>query len=280
MKNQEFDVQEYTFQSFSAKVTDPSAKNYEFRDLREQIQEDFEAKEEIIRVERQNSINSGFDISPIVRQHRGIKKQEEDEIERRIQEEVQKRVAKIQDEAYRLGHEEGIEQGRIDILEQTRAAADEKIFLLTEMIHETLGTQAEILKNQKIEVYKLIRNLTKWIVLRELKEDGKYIERLLEKLILETQTKANLLIQVNQKYFEEMPEVLEIVQTRLGTLSNVRIESDYDIKGAGIIIQSENGIINATLSEQLKSLDKLFDGVGVEVNPEDNKIVDSDDSND
>lgn len=274
MKNQDFDVQEYSFQSFSSKVSDPSAKNYEFRDLREQIQEDFEEKEKIIKVERENSIRSGFDISPIVRQHRGIKKQEEDEVERRIQEEVEKRVAKIQDEAFRQGHEEGVEQGRIDIHEQTKAQADDKLLMLTEMINQTLMTQSEILKNQKLEVYKLIRNLSKWIVLRELKDDGKYIERLIEKLIIEIQTKANLLIQVDQKYFEEMPEILERVQKKLGTLTNVRIESDYDIQGTGVVIQSENGIINATLFEQLKSLDKLFEGVGVETPAAENKIGD------
>lgn len=275
MKNQEFEVTEYSFRSFSATVEDASAKNYEFRDLRETIKEDFSKKERIIKLEREDSIRSGFDISPIVRQHRGMKKQEEDEIERRIEEEVSKRVSKIQDEAYRAGHEEGVEQGRIEILEHTQAQAEEKLFLLNEMISQTLSTQSDILKDQKMELYKLIKNLTKWITLRELKEDGKYIERLLEKLIIETQAKANLLIQVDQKYFEEMPEILETVQKKLGTLTNVRIEADYDIQGTGIVIQSENGIINATLFEQFKSLDKLFDSVGVESDINENKIATS-----
>ena len=118
-----------------------------------------------------------------------------------------------------------------------------------------------IITNQKKEIYLLLRNLSKWIILKELNDDGKYIERLLEKLLLEIQARQNLLIQVNANDFAQMPEVLAHVQTRLGELKNVRIEIDSAILTSGIIIESDNGIINATMEEQFKSLDKLFEDV-------------------
>ncbi len=124
-----------------------------------------------------------------------------------------------------------------------------------------MRTQEEILSNQKEEMYHLLKNLAKWIVLRELNNDGKYIERLLEKLLLEMQVRNNLLIQVNAAEFSQMPEVLEYIQGRLGEMKNVRVEIDSSVKTKGIVIESENGIINATLEEQFKSLDKLFEDV-------------------
>jgi flagellar assembly protein FliH len=129
------------------------------------------------------------------------------------------------------------------------------------MVTAVLHTHDEILSKQKTEMYQLLRNLSKWIVLRELQEDGKYIERLLEKLLVEMQVRSNLLIQVNTDDFASMPEVLEHVQGRLGEMKNVRIEIDSSVKSRGIIIESENGIINATMEEQFKSLDKLFEDV-------------------
>ena len=62
-----------------------------------------------------------------------------------------------------------------------------------------------------------------------------------------------------------MPVVLETVQKKLGELSNVRLEIDYDIKGPGIILASDNGIINATLTEQLNNLDKLFETIDLPI---------------
>ena len=69
---------------------------------------------------------------------------------------------------------------------------------------------------------------------------------------------------MNSSDFKEMPEVLAHVQSRLGELKNVRVEIDSAILTSGIVIESDNGIINATLEEQFKSLDKLFEDVLLE----------------
>ena len=60
-----------------------------------------------------------------------------------------------------------------------------------------------------------------------------------------------------------MPEVLEKVQEKIGELNNVRTVINYDLGVNGIRVESENGIILADLKEQFKVFDKLFEGVGV-----------------
>ena len=105
------------------------------------------------------------------------------------------------------------------------------------------------------------------MTLKELSSDEEYIERLLERLIQEIETKDNLLIQVNKTKFDAMPEVLERVEERIGALKNVRVEIDYDIENEnGIIIESANGIINGSMEQQLRSLDKLFTSIGLDEN--------------
>ncbi len=277
-KDIEFDVQEYEFQSFNQVVDDGSVKLFEFNELDLDSPQVVEKHQNTIKLERNQSELSGFDISPIVRQHRGIKKQEDVEREESVENEVRKRVAKMEEAAFKKGYDEGIQKGREEIYEQTRAATEEKMIILNDMINDVLSTKQEILKNQKSQLYTLVRNLTKWIVLRELKDDGKYIERLLEKLVLEAGVKSNLLIQVDQKHFEMMPEVLETVQKNLGKLSNVRVESDFDIQGSGIVLETSNGIINGSMLEQFKSLDKIFESVGLESKEEDNKVITDDES--
>lgn len=277
MKDIEYNVSEYEFQSFTNSLDTGEVKEFSFEDLEGKSINEIERHQETIKLERRESADNGFDISPIVRQHRGMEEQEAVERENRILDEVNKRVAKIEEEAFKKGYEEGIEKGREDVYEQTRASTDEKIIALSEMISETLSTKEEILKSQKSQLYTLVKNLTKWVILRELKDDGVYLERLLEKLIIEAQTKSNLLIQVDQKYFEQMPEVLETVQKKLGEFSNVRVETDFDIQGLGIVVESENGIINGSLQEQLNSLDKIFESVGLPSDG-DNQVDDSNES--
>lgn len=261
-----FEVQEYSFQSFQqAPENAHEVRDFEFKPLvtGQQLVRDPEFQK-VIKIERTHAKESQFKVNPIVEKHRGFKDQEDHEYEMRVRDEVEKRVQKIQEEAFRAGFEQGVEEGREEVYNQTRHEVEEKLQDFTAMISDVLQTHENILHNQKKDIYRLIKNLTKWITLKELDNDGKYLERLMEKLLLEIQTRSNLLIQVNMNDFQKMPEVLEVVQARLGEIKNVRIEIDPAIETRGLIVESDNGIINATLEEQFKGLDKLFEQVLVE----------------
>lgn len=266
MVKQYSNVEEYTFTNFSDANTEADKVTlFEFKPLLnskiEHAKNDFQ---KTIKEERTHAKASQFKINPLVEKHRGLKDQEEQEYQDAVEKEVARRVSEIQDEAFKAGFDEGVNQGREEIFNEMRSVVDQKLDNFSQMITEVLKTQDDILSEQKKEIYTLLRNLTKWIVIRELKEDGKYIERLLEKLLLEIQARNNLLIQVNPNDFGQMTEVLEHVQSRLGELKNVRVEIDSAIVTSGIIVESDNGIINATMEEQFKSLDKLFEDVLIE----------------
>ena len=140
-------------------------------------------------------------------------------------------------------------------------SADEKLQSITEMIEVILATQKEVVVKQKDEVYRLLKNLTKWIVLKEISADKDYTKNLLEKLFQEIESRNKMLIQVSAVDFESMPEILNYIQEKFGKLTNVRVEIDPEITSHGIILETENGILNATIEEQFKSLDKLFESV-------------------
>lgn len=217
----------------------------------------------VIKSESKHAKGSQFRISPIVKKHRGIAEQEREDQERKVKDLVDKKFSLVEEEAFKQGYSKGLDKGREEIYQQLRNEVDEKVNILMEMINEVLAHKIELLQNQRLEVYDLIKNLTKWITLKELEVDENYLERLLNRLIQEVETRDNLLIQVNKNNFDSMPQVLERVQERLGELKNVRVEVDYDIAEQGIVVESENGIINASIEQQFKSLDKLFENVGV-----------------
>ncbi len=258
-----FDVQEYAFQAFNKPTAEENTvRDFEFKPLissKDLVRSPEFQK--IIKLERTQAKDSQFKVNPIVEKHRGMRDQEDYEYEMRVKEEVEKRVLKIQEEAFKAGFEQGVEEGREEVYNQTRREVEEKLEDFTSMISHVLQTHETILLNQKTDIYRLVRNLTKWVTLKELENDGKYLERLFERLLTEIQSRSNLLVLVNQNDFAQMPEVLEFVQARLGEIKNVRVEIDPAIETRGMIVESENGIINATMEEQFKSLDKLFEQV-------------------
>ncbi|AYF45568.1 MULTISPECIES: FliH/SctL family protein [Halobacteriovorax] len=267
------EVKDYQFQSFSQKPMNSEVEDFEFQDFEGMSVREIEEKQKVIRVERQQARETGFDLNPIVHEARGIRAQEDSDFEQAVREEVEKRIQQVKEEAYREGLELGKEEGRKEVREELSASAEEKILLLNDMVSEVLSSRIKLLSAQKMQTYNLLRTIAKWVVLKELKDDGEYIVRLLEKLIVEAQTRDNLLIRVNEKHFEQMPEVLEVVQEKVGELKNARVEIDFDIEAPGIIVESSNGIVNGSLKTQLESLDKLFEAVGLA-----SEEVDSDES--
>ncbi|MBF0208124.1 MAG: hypothetical protein HQK53_14695 [Oligoflexia bacterium] len=85
--------------------------------------------------------------------------------------------------------------------------------------------------------------------------------RLLERLIVELGTTDTLLIKVNKHNFEKMPEVLQVVQKKLGELKNVRTEISEQIEGPGFIVEAASAIIDGSLENQINAIDKLFEVV-------------------
>jgi len=251
-------IVDFKFPSFNDEPANLKINNFTFEDLEQKTRKNPASIEKKLRIERDFADNAHFEISPIVRQHRGINKLENEEKETRISEEVSRRVAEIEQDAYNKGFTEGQKIGQAEVFKETRAVTEEKLISFTEMINFVLQTQEEIINQQKSELYLLLKNLTKWIILRELKDDGEYIERLLEKLIRELKVKSNLLIKVNENGFKGMEDVLQTVQENLGELENVRVEVDYDVDECGLIVETKNAIIDGTMEQQFLKLDELF----------------------
>ena len=261
----DFKIQDYTFKAFKDPVDkEDEAKDYEFKDLKGIIKREDLIKEEILIQERKLAEENNFNITPVVKEHRGLKRQEEIEREKKILREVQKRVDLIKEDAKDEGRLEGLEIGKKEIFEKTRGDADEKLISLSDMIIELQKGYKKILTKQKNDILNLIKDLSKWILQRELKDDDDYIKRLLEQLISEVDSKSNLILHVSKEDFNKMPEVLEEIEGNIGKLTNVRLVMNHDPDAKGMILESENGIIKGTQEEQFGIIDKIFGNLEVD----------------
>ena len=257
------EIQSYSFNEISSTPVNHAVKDYKLQELSGTALTKAKATETVIRKEREYASQTHFKISSMVKEHRGIIKQEEEDYQRAVEEEIERRLKLVQEESYQAGYNAGLEKGAKEAYDEAVEVYQDKIAVLESYIEEVKSFQSELFKNQKEEIYRMIKLLTKWVILKEVKND-QYMKDLFEKLILELNTKSNLLVKVNADHFEKMPEVLEIVQQRLGKLSNVRLEIEPDMKNSGIIIESDNGIIDGSLEAQFINLDKLFLSVGVD----------------
>ena len=263
MKSKNSKIESYQFGQLSpTQGTDGEVKAFKFETLDQAEKFRTTISQEKIREEREAEASSQFSISSIVKEHRGLNAQAESDFEERVRREVESRVEILGKEAYAQGLEEGRTAGHAEAVAAGNIQTEEKMDELTEVISNLQARTQEIYDESKNDAFLMVKNLTKWVILKEVDEKY-YLVRLLEKLIHEINTKSNLVVRVNESALGHMSEVVKIVERKLGKLTNVRIELDLDQDGNGIILESENTVIDGSLETQFNAIDKLFENAGV-----------------
>jgi len=235
-------------------------QSFEFKTLTGESVSSQKISETDIRVERKFAEKNNFKIDAIVRDCRGLTRQEQTDLEEKIEKEVQIRLEAAYAEAYKEGLEKGRSEGKELSLNEFHDALGQKVEDFGQIIAQVQGQSENILNKDKRDVYEFIKRFTKWIVLKEVNEKV-YLEALLEKLILELNARKNLIVKVGKANFEQMPDVIKAIEARLGQLSNVRVEIVPEINHPGIILESENGLIDGSLEGVFQNIDKIFEQV-------------------
>jgi flagellar assembly protein FliH len=249
-------IDSYKFKSFAVNKNPSNVFN-----LKPLDENDIITKREKIIIQERTAKQRGLEIFPFIQEQKERKQILDKLQEEKYQQEISNRLKIIENDATKKGYEEGLKNAKEVITQEFQAEVEKKIEALNEMLRNVLSLREQIYDTQKDQILFLIKNLTKWIILRELKDDGKYIERLLEKLFLEIQTQQNFVVQVNQKDYEKMPGIMKVLEQKLGEFKNSRIVIDFDLPENGIIIDSEIGIIKSTLEGQFAVLDEIFGNI-------------------
>ncbi|HXH31223.1 MAG TPA: hypothetical protein VNJ01_10460 [Bacteriovoracaceae bacterium] len=233
---------------------------FEFKTLNGESVTREKSSDETLRSERGFEKKNNFKIDEAVRDSRGHSRQDQSDLELRIEIEVKKRMEAGYQQAYQEGLTQGREEGKQEAFLEHQEILSRSAEDFAKVIDQVKTDSGNFVESNRTEVVEFIKRFTKWIVLKEIDEKV-YLEALLEKLILELNARKNLIIKVSKASFKDMPEVLAAVESRLGQLSNVRIEIVPQIKYPGIILESENGLIDGSLESIFVNIDRIFEQV-------------------
>ena len=256
-----FEVKKFEFKNLSSSESQDGIDKYHVKELSEYKKRIKEKSFSIIKKDRSYALKNQFSILPIVEHHRGLKEQKEEEREDKIKKVIAKRVSQYKKQAYEEGMKKGKQEGLDFIKKENHEAAKLRIEEFIEYIEAMRIEYGKTFETQKSKIYELIKTLTKWVILRELRDDGEYLQRLMGKLFVELDSETNFLIKVNKKSVDKIPGILKMFEHKLEGIENTRIEIIHDeqeFSNKGMILESENRILDATIKTQFKNLDKLF----------------------
>lgn len=241
-------------------VSQTKLQGFEFKTLSGESVNSQNVSADDIRSERKYEKKNNFRIDEIVRDYRGLSRQEQDDLEQKIQSEVQRRLESAYQEAYQEGLQKGQEEGRAAAFNEYQESLSLQLESLTSVLNEVQSHSQKLFDENHKNIYEFVKRFSKWVIMKEIDEKV-YLQSLLERLILELNARKNLIIKVGKSNFTQMPEVIQVVESKLGQLVNVRVEIVPEIQYPGIILEAENGLIDGSLEGIFDNIDKIFEQV-------------------
>ncbi len=258
------EISDYIFKDFS--TGESNTTEYKFIDFKENEIENVVEKKERIQNEIKVSRETGFKILPTVRKYRGIQKNEQQEFDEKVKEEIQRAYDRYYNEWKEKGYNDGKKEGMFEIESTYEKYLEDKINDFSVVIDEAIGMREKILKDQGSYIIKMISSLCKWIFLKEVKSDEDYILRLLERLLLETKNKKFITIKVNESSLSHLENNIDKIKDRFKEVEEVVLQVGNFEDQPGLIVDSEGGIIDGTFATQMKNFDLIFKDIEIEDN--------------
>jgi flagellar assembly protein FliH len=204
--------------------------------------------------------NSHFTLHPESKRGLGIEAEERSHIEDQVSIEVETRLAALKDEAYQDGFERGRGEGKTsaeaEFFEQVKPQFEQ----LTTILKEFDQLKSEVYTANEQFLIQLIFQVSKSILLTELKTDREYVKRLTAEIIEKLGAKENIRIKINTADYENIDQFREFLKTTFPDLKNVQIEPDGSLVLGGVKVETDLSRINASVEAQLNSIQSALSG--------------------
>ncbi len=168
-------------------------------------------------------------------------------LDRNIVSRAQKDALAIKEQAKQDGYNEGIKNASADLLEIKNKFTD--FFKYKDEVFDKISS---CILDISVEI-------AKKIIIKEIEEDSEYLIKTIKNMVEEINKTENKIT------LKVMPKDVELVRDRVPEIfsdgaieAKITVIADNTIKEGGVIIETSNGIINASIDSQLAIIEKAL----------------------
>ena len=198
-----------------------------------------------------------FRVDKIVSEFVGIEELEKQSQQKEVAQQAIKMSQEIQEQAYAEAHKLGMEEG------QEKAYKEEKTFIESEMkqiesmIREIKSIKSDMMISNERQIVNLCFYMARRLLMKEVDANEDYIQTLIKKTLDMVQSDEEVTIKVSPEDKIWIDNHKESIFKDLNLDASTRFEEDRDVKRGGVIIETNHGVIDATIEQRLEKLEKI-----------------------
>lgn len=198
--------------------------------------------------------DSRFSLNPLLRDPLSVEEEERRAIEERVRARVSAVAEESKAKAAEQGYQDGLKKGHEEAYKKFQQEGAQRLEAFEKFLRDCETAKQEIYKANEKFLIDLIYQISKMVLLKELKTDREYLQRLAVELIEKVGVRENIRIQISPEDFESAGMLKEGLEKNLGALKNLNIESSNQIALGGCKVDTEWNAIDASIETQLKGI--------------------------
>ncbi|MBS1958649.1 MAG: hypothetical protein JST80_04175 [Bdellovibrionales bacterium] len=199
--------------------------------------------------------NAHFQLHASAKRLLGVEREELSHIEDRVQGEVQERLTKIEKKAYEDGFKKGEADGHAQATEAAQAQFTPMVEQMTVLMQAFDSVKQDLYNANEKVLIQLIYNISRQVLLRDLKADPEYVKRLTATVIEKIGAKESIRIRFNRQDYANVDQIRDFIKAQFPELKNIQIDPSDDLELGGCKVETDLSRINASVETQLNAIE-------------------------
>jgi flagellar assembly protein FliH len=203
----------------------------------------------------QNSLQSKqFHISEMVANQLSLEDEEVKLFEKRVQEEVSKKIAVLQEEAQKKGHEEGVKLGTEKAYAEQKALLDQKNENLSQLISFLDEAISSLSKKYEIQLTDVAFKIAEIIINAQIQKDPSVLSATVTDILEKISKEDDAIIKFPKEFAEILPQIESVVKEKNIRPGRMQFEVDSNLKKGDVIVECSSGEIASYIEQKISVL--------------------------
>ena len=203
----------------------------------------------------QETKGSDFTISDLSAEQAGINELNRNAFDLKVNDLALEKLKEIQERAYKEAYDLGVIEGTEKAFEDMKMDFKARLEKIDEVIKSFDEIKKRIFEHNEAHFVKLLYLLSNKIAFKEIKEDKGQIVELVTHLIHDLQGAERVVAKISQEDYSFIEKLRERGVKEAEALVNVKLDVGEEIESGGCILETNYGVIDATLD---KRVDKVW----------------------
>ncbi|MDZ4662088.1 MAG: FliH/SctL family protein [Pseudomonadota bacterium] len=208
-----------------------------------------EAAEKFVRFD--SGPTSSFKINELVSQQIGVTEKERQVLEKKVQDLVLVEVQKVEKEAYREAYDLGLDVGRKEAFDKYIEQYKSQFTRISELVSTLCDLSQKLISSNEGRIVDLIFYISQRLAMDHIKTEKEVIIKVLKSVFENIQKDEHTTVKISDSDFEFIEEVRARMGEELKFLEGHKLEASKEIKKGGCRVETNYGVIDATVEERL-----------------------------